>query len=78
MAKLIYRNVRCCLGMFTPSVGVNINGDIEYSDKDFTEYSDDELESFYGIYEGTLSLDAKAFYLEIAERKLAKWQHTNF
>jgi hypothetical protein len=74
MKKLVFRNVECCLGSFTPKGDIELDGSIHYSSKDFSSLSGEELNSLFDKYEGQFHLEAKAFRLEVAERKLANWR----
>jgi hypothetical protein len=65
------------LGIFTPTQDLDAEGSIEYSSFDFSPYSDKELEDMKPLYDISPTLKAKAYRLEIAERKLIAWQRAN-
>jgi hypothetical protein len=75
--KLKRRNVKSQLGIFTPTQDLDIEGSIEYSSFDFSLYSDEELKDMKPLYDISPTLKAKAYRLEIAERKLLTWQREN-
>jgi hypothetical protein len=76
--KLIYRNIRQCLGAFAPPIGIGIDGHFEYSDKDFSGCDEKELNRYADLHEGQgHSLDRNAYLLEVANRRLTDWQRQN-
>lgn len=77
MKKFVFKNARQCLGVFVHQSDIDLYGNIEYSNKDFTDTSDDELASLNSKYIGSSTLAAKAIRLEVSERALFKWQREN-
>lgn len=75
--RMMMRNARTKLGSFTPEQDVNLEGHIEYSSKDFSDFSDCELEAMVDKYRDSPTLKSKAYRLELAHRKLAQWQKEN-